>query len=101
MIRSLPAGWAGAVLVCGKCSRKLDGGFGGKGRKPLAKLLRKALGYGKGRKAVGGVVEVKCLGVCPRGAVTVVDARRPGDWLLVSAGADVDAVAARLRTPVA
>lgn len=88
--------WQGAVLVCGKCSKKLDGGFGEKGKAPLAKALRKAAGLKKSRKARAGVVEVRCLGVCPKGAVTVVDTRAPNAWLLVREGADVGDVAERL-----
>ena len=88
--------WATAVLVCAKCSKKLDGGFGPKGRTRLDKALRKELGGRKGRKAEAGIVEVKCLGVCPRGAVTVVNGASTGEWLLVPAGADIPAVAAEL-----
>jgi len=88
--------WEHSVLVCGKCSKRLDGGFGPKGRTPLAKALRKHLGLKKGRKARAGVVEVKCMGVCPRGSVTVIDTRHPGEWALVPGGADLDAVAAEL-----
>ncbi|MBY0519470.1 MAG: DUF1636 domain-containing protein [Sphingomonas sp.] len=84
--------WSTALLVCSKCSKKLDGGFGPKGKQPLAKALRKTLGLGRFRKARLGVVEVKCLGVCPRGAVTLVDARHPDRWRLVPAGADLDAL---------
>jgi len=85
--------WSNAVLVCAKCSKKLDGGFGPRGRTPLAKALRKQLGLKKGRKAAAGIVEVKCLGVCPRGAVTVVNGAAAREWLLVPEGADVGAVA--------
>lgn len=88
--------WTDAVLVCAKCSRKVDGGFGEKGRDRLAKALRREPGFGKKRKAQVGVVEVKCLGLCPKNAVTVVDTRRPDAWLVVPAGADVEALAARL-----
>lgn len=87
--------WHGAVLVCGKCSRKIDGGFGPKGRSRLARLLRKCPGMGKGRKATVGVIETKCLGLCPKHAVTVVDTRRPGEWLVVERGEDVAALAER------
>lgn len=93
------AGWTGAVLVCGKCSKKLGGGFGAKGKTPLAKALRGEPGFGKGRKATVGVVEVKCLGICPKGAVTIVDSRAPGCWRIVPAGADVEALAGRLSLP--
>ena len=88
--------WSNAVLVCTKCSKKLGGGFGPKGRTPLAKALRKHLGLKKGRKGAAGIVEVKCLGVCPRGAVTVVNGAQSRDWLLVPEGADLDAVAGEL-----
>ncbi len=88
--------WSNAILVCAKCSKRLDGGFGPKGRQPLAKALRKHLGLKKGRKGDAGIVEVKCLGVCPRGAVTVVNGRASREWLLVRAGADLDAVAGEL-----
>ena len=91
--------WARTVLVCGKCSKKLGGGFGAKGKTPLAKALRKHLGLKKSRKASAGIVEVKCLGVCPRGAVTMIDSARPGEWVLVPAGTDLDQVAGELGLP--
>lgn len=101
-LKRVRSDWQGAVLVCGKCSKKLDGGFGKKGRTPLSKLLRKILGVGKGRKAALGITETRCLGICPRDAVVLVDGRRPGEWLVVPRGADVVELAARLeRTPPA
>jgi predicted metal-binding protein len=92
VIRVLASRWQGSVLVCGKCSKKLGGGFGEKGRTPLVKLLRQALGLKKGRKADRGVVEVKCLGVCPKNAVVMVDGARPDRWMLVPAGAGIGEV---------
>lgn len=92
------AGWSGAILVCGKCSKKLGGGFGRKGKQPLAKALRGEPGFGKGRKATIGVVETRCLGICPKQAVTLVDTREPGRWRLVEEGADVTTLARELRT---
>lgn len=88
--------WSNAVLVCAKCSRKLGGGFGPKGKQPLGKALRKHLHLKKGRKAVAGVVDVKCLGVCPRGAVTVVNGAASREWLIVPEGTDLDSVARTL-----
>lgn len=96
MIRPVRAGWTGAVLVCGKCSKKLDGGFGKGGRVSLAKALRKDMGLKKGRKAVLGVVETKCLGVCPKNAVMVVDAAHADCWLVVPAGTDLAEVEAAI-----
>lgn len=84
--------WQNAVLVCRKCEKKLDGGFGPKGDERLAKALRRHLALGKGRKAAAGIVEVSCLGVCPKGAVTIVNGARSRDWLLVRPGADLDAL---------
>ncbi|HXH17189.1 MAG TPA: (2Fe-2S) ferredoxin domain-containing protein [Sphingomonas sp.] len=99
MIRVLASRWQGSVLVCGKCSKKLGGGFGDKGRTSLVKLLRATLGLKKGRKADRGVVEVKCLGVCPKNAVVMVDGAHPDRWMLVPAGADAEEVVAMLTVP--
>jgi predicted metal-binding protein len=92
-LKTVRANWAEAVLVCAKCSKKLGGGFGLKGKTSLAKALRKHLGLKKGRKGAAGIVEVKCLGVCPRGAVTVVNGSASRAWLLVPKGAPLDDVA--------
>jgi hypothetical protein len=91
------AQWRGAILICGKCSRKVDGGFGDKGTTPLAKALRREPGFGKGRKATTGVVETRCLGICPRRAVVLVDTRVPGRWRLVAPGSDVAVLARALQ----
>jgi predicted metal-binding protein len=97
MIRDLPSRWRSSVLVCAKCEKKLDGeGFGKSGRKRLSKLLRKRLGGGWGRKAKAGVVTTRCLGVCPRGAVTVVNGAKPDRWMVVPAGTPVEEVEQRL-----
>src|SRR5436305_880580 len=92
-LKSVRSDWSNTLLVCRKCSKRLSGGFGPKGRTPLAKALRKYLDVKKGRKGTLGIVEVKCLGVCPRGAVTVVNGKAPGEWMLVKAGADLDGIA--------
>ena len=42
--------WNEVVLVCRKCSKKLDGGFGPDGDKTLKKALRRYLHAGKSRK---------------------------------------------------
>jgi predicted metal-binding protein len=96
LTRPVASNWEGAILVCGKCCKKIGGGFGDKGRQPLAKALRRWLALGKGRKARLGIVETRCLGVCPKGAVCVVDTRRPHQWQLVEAGEELASVAARL-----
>lgn len=84
------ADWDRVLLVCGKCSKRLGGGFGRKGRTSLTKALRRHLGLKKSRK--GGplcIVETRCLGVCPRNAVTMIDGLESSEWLLVSVGTDM------------
>lgn len=96
-IKQVKADWSEVVLVCRKCSKKLDGGFGKDGDQKLAKVLRKALGAkGKGRKARAAVIEVDCLDVCPKNAVVAVRASAPRDWAVVPRGASIEAVVARL-----
>ena len=90
--RGLASRWSGAILVCSKCSKRLGGGFGPKGKPSLGKALRKRCGLKKGRKSPVGLIEVKCLGVCPKGAVTLVDTSHPDMWRLVPAGADIEAL---------
>ena len=89
MKSSVRSDWEHVVLVCGKCSKRLNGGFGPKRRTPLAKALRKFLGVKKGRKGTLGIVETKCLGVCPRGAVTVINGTESREWLLVPAATNL------------
>lgn len=89
--------WQSAVLVCRKCSKKLDGGFGADGGERLAKALRRHLALKKGRKAAAGIVEVNCLGICPKGAVTVVNGAAAREWLLVRPGSDMDELARSLN----
>lgn len=90
--RGLQSRWSGAILVCSKCSKRLGGGFGPKGKTSLGKALRRRFGLRKGRKSPVGLIEVKCLGVCPSGAVTLVDTSHPDMWRLVPKGADVEAL---------
>ena len=93
-IKRVKADWSEVVLVCRKCSKKLDGGgFGAEGDQKLAKALRKAIGAkGKGRKASAAVIEVDCLDICPKGAVVAVRASAPKDWAVIPRGASMTAV---------
>lgn len=88
--------WKAAILICRKCSKKVDGGFGTKGRTPLAKALRARGNGGKGRKANIGVIETGCLKICPKHAVVAINGARPDDWLIVASGTDMDVVAEQL-----
>jgi predicted metal-binding protein len=95
-LKTVRSDWANTILVCKKCSKKLGGGFGPKGKTGLAKALREQLGVRKGRKGALGIIEVKCLGVCPRGSVTVVNGATPGEWLVVREGLPIAAVVEEL-----
>jgi predicted metal-binding protein len=96
-VKTVRSEWSRTLMICAKCSKKVGGGFGDGGRKPLAKLLRKELGLKSGRKAPLGIVEVKCLKVCPKGAVTIVDSRDNHAWKIVRAGAAIETVIEELE----
>lgn len=95
-IKAVKTDWSQVVLVCRKCSKKLDGGFGAQGDQSLGKALRRATGGGKGRKAGVGVIAVGCFDLCPKDAVVVANASRPGEWVVVPRGAPIEAVTQRL-----
>ena len=98
-IKTSKTKWRDVVLVCKKCQKKLDGGFGPHGDKSLKKALKKYLkpGDGKGRKAELAVIETACFDVCPKNAVVCVNAAEPKALLIVPVGADLCEVKARLR----
>jgi hypothetical protein len=81
-IRSRPTPWKTILLTCGKCARKLDGGFGPNGKDTLKSALRIELTK-MGRRREVRIIETRCVGVCPRKAVTVINAERPGTILTV------------------
>lgn len=95
-IKTATTQWRQVVLVCRKCSKKLDGGFGPDGDKSLKKALRKYLRAGKGKGADLVVKATDCFDVCPKGAVVAVNASNPKALLIVPAGADLFEVKARL-----
>ena len=95
LIPSFPARWRSFVLVCGKCSRKLDGGFGKKRKHALNEALRGAL-KAAGRRELR-VVNTGCLGLCPKRAVTIAWAGKPGELMAVPEGTDPESVLARLE----
>jgi len=85
-------------MLCGKCSRKLDGGFGHKGKHDLKDVLKDGL-KAAGRRRALRVVEVGCLGLCPKRAVTIVSSARPAEMLAVPERMAVEAVLARIIQP--
>ena len=84
-IESVATPWLDLIVVCGKCSKKLDGGFGDDGEDSLARALKHEL-RASGRRRTVRVLESKCLGLCPKGAVTVLPGRNPGAMLTIAAG---------------
>ncbi len=95
-VKSESTNWRQVVLVCRKCSKKLDGGFGPDGDRSLKKALRKYLKAGKGRKAELVIKETDCFDICPKRAVVAVNVANPKALLIVPAGADLFEVKARL-----
>ena len=94
-IEVTPTPWREIVLVCRKCTRRLDGGFGKKHREPLRGELKTAL-RAAGRRREVRVIEIGCLGLCPKGAITVAIASRPGELLIVPKGSDAKSLIDRL-----
>lgn len=95
-MKTVAAQWDAAILICKKCSKKIGGGFGEKGKTSLAKALRARSNGKRGRKADMGVIETGCLKACPKNAVVAINAAHPQEWIVVPRGADVEDVLARL-----
>ena len=83
--------WREFVVVCAKCSRKLDGGFGADGGDSLRAALKDELRE-QGRRREVRVVEAGCFGLCPKGGV----AAAPGRLLVAPAGEAAARVLERL-----
>ena len=99
--KQVGAEWRDIVLVCRKCARKRDGGFGPDGDLSLAKALRQSLDAGEPRKVkprrrAVAVIEVGCLDICPKHAVVAVNCSRPQAIVLVPDGAGMAEVRDRL-----
>jgi len=94
-IASKAAPWRELVVVCRKCGKKIDGGFGHKRRESLPRVL-KALLRARGEQRRVRIVEGGCLGVCPKKAVTVASGSLPGRMLVVPRGTDPALLAGEL-----
>lgn len=85
------------VLVCRRCSEKLEGaGFGPEGKTALPDVLRNDLGL-----AAAGVEvrEGRCMRRCPWRGVTLLRGGRPRRVFLIEAGTSSPALAALLGLP--
>jgi predicted metal-binding protein len=94
-IRAARTPWTEILLVCRKCSRKLDGGFGKDGDAPLRTELKQAL-RDAGRRRQVRVVETGCFSVCPKRAVSIMRGSRPGEILVVPGGTEAAEILRRL-----
>jgi hypothetical protein len=86
---SRPTPWRSVFVLCRKCGKKLDGGFGRKRRESLRTVLREAL-RGAGRRREVRICETSCFGICPKGGVTALNATRPGMIHVIPTGASGD-----------
>lgn len=84
-IRRVKSKQDAVLLVCSKCFKKA----GAKDylTKPLKRAV-KPLGY--------KLVKTRCLGVCPKNAITMNDSRRPREWLIVKPDTPADEIAVSL-----
>ena len=80
--------WNAVILVCGKCSRKLNGGYGSRGKATLRTALKEELKH-RGYKRGVRIVETKCFGVCPKKAVVALNASAPARLLTIPRGVEV------------
>ncbi len=84
---SRPTPWRDVIILCRKCGKRCDGGFGNKGHESLKAALRRALREAGQHRQVR-VMETSCLGICPKHGVTALNATRPGTIHVVSTGTD-------------
>ena len=96
---ALPAAavpWRDLVLVCRKCSGKLDGGgFGADGDLTLREALKQHI-RARGLKGVVRAVETDCLDLCPDGRVSVMRIAFPDEIVPMPPGITPEQVLARL-----
>ncbi len=100
LVRLLPTRATRLIAICGKCGRKVGGGFGASGDTSLTKALRRSVDGAKGKKAALRIIETRCMDICPKRAVAVIDSRNPGRVMIVPEGVPIETVAAGLELPL-
>jgi predicted metal-binding protein len=90
-LHTIATDWTDFVLICRKCSRKLDGGFGVDGDVSLRRALRQAMRR-RGRRGALSVVEAGCFGVCPKAAVSVARGKDASHLVVVPRHFSADAL---------
>jgi predicted metal-binding protein len=91
-----PTPWKTIILTCGKCARKLDGGYGPKGKNTLRTALNAAL-RDAGRRREIHTIETRCMGICPKKAATMLNTSKPNAIMTVHKGTAFEAVMSLLR----
>ena len=81
-IGARPTPWKTVLLLCGKCARKVDGGYGPKSKDTLRLVLQAHLSA-KGLRRQVRIIETRCMGICPKKAVTAMNASEPSTILTV------------------
>ena len=99
-MRTLATAAARVIAICTKCGKKLDGGFGPGAELSLAKALRRELPAAHGKRRTVRIVETKCLDICPKGAVVVIDSNAPADMLIVPRATPITEFASRIGLAV-
>ena len=88
--------WSDVIILCRKCGKKRDGGFGKKRKESLKAALRQAT-RDSGRRRQIRVLETGCLGICPKDGVTALNASRPAILHIIQVGSNgTDALQALL-----
>lgn len=90
-----PTPWLDVLVVCRKCSRKLKGGFGAKGRDDFKSALQDGLRT-IGRRRQTRIVETKCFGICPKRGVVTLRGSEPQRILIIPEGQPTAAMLAAL-----
>jgi len=85
--KAISTPWTDVIVVCRKCGKKRDGGFGDKRKQSLKAVLRQALRE-SGRRRQIRVMETGCLGICPKDGVTALNATRPGMLRVIATGSN-------------
>jgi ferredoxin len=89
MIRLSKAKPVAIVMACEKCFKRTHA------KDRLTKPLKRAL---KPQRIK--LIKTRCLGVCPKDAITLHDSRRPREWIVVKNGTPAEEVAALLLETV-
>ena len=87
-VTTLPTKWRETLMICRKCGKRLQHGFGAQGEDSLRQALRGEL-RAIGQRGSVGLIETGCFGVCPKDGVTVLRGGAPGQLMVVAGGADL------------